>query len=159
MLFCQIVWLFVHYEVVYFRTNRYKVGLHTIIMNYFIFKDFAHYFCQSIYTCILIEFKCFYQQKLSGIHNLFCNISFVKVSVNLCIEQCIVSWLDAQTVESVFFVQYLFSIMDLCFYSVIKQFLNAWNCILINKNTGIFSALLIPALSKEFGNTLNICCQ
>lgn len=133
-------------------------------MNYFIFKDFAHFFCESIYTCILIEFKCFYQQKLSGIIRCAFIIYFVtyrslKVSVNLCIAQCIVSWLDAQTVESVFFVQYLFSIMDLCFYSVIKQFLNAWNCILINKNTGIFSALLIPALSKEFGNTLNICCQ
>lgn len=150
MLFCQIVWLFVHYEVVYFRTNRYKVGLHTIIMNYFIFKDFAHYFCQSVYTCILIEFKCFYQQKLSGIIRCAFIIYFVTYRSYLCIEQCIVSWLDAQTVESVFFVQCLFSIMD---------FLNAWNCILINKNTGIFSALLIPALSKEFGNTLNICCQ
>lgn len=133
-------------------------------MNYFIFKDFAHYFLWKYIHVYFNWISVFLSTKTQRdnslcIHNLFCNISFVKVSVNLCIEQCIVSWLDAQTVESVFFVQYLFSIMDLCFYSVIKQFLNAWNCILINKNTGIFSALLIPALSKEFGNTLNICCQ
>lgn len=57
-----------HYEVVYFITNRYKVGCAYYYYELFHFQGLrAFFFGESIYTCILIEFKCFYQQKLSGI--------------------------------------------------------------------------------------------